>query len=70
MPGLAITTIVPFSLTGPTGHWFVGKNPVHLYGSDMAQNFWMAIFSIVTYVLFVRLPDFIDNVKQKVKKRK
>ena len=28
----------------------------------------MAIFSIVTYVLFVRLPDFIDNVKQKVKK--
>ncbi len=33
------------ALTGPTGHWFVN---VHQYGSDMAQNFWMAIYSWTT----------------------
>jgi len=35
------------ALTGPTGHWLVAK-AVHTYGSDMAQNFWMAIYSWTT----------------------
>ena len=33
------------AVTGPTGHWL---GAVHTYGSDMAQNFWMAIFSWTT----------------------
>ncbi len=33
------------ALTGPTGHWVV---TVHTYGSEMAQNFWMAIYSWTT----------------------
>ena len=39
------------ALTGPTGHWFAnwfGGEPLHIYGSDMAQNFWMAIYSWTT----------------------
>jgi SSS family solute:Na+ symporter len=40
------------ALTGPTGHWLVGKHllsePLNVYGSDMAQNFWMAIYSWTT----------------------
>jgi solute:Na+ symporter, SSS family len=39
------------ALTGPTGHWLVGRlidEPLRLYGSDMAQNFWMAIYSWTT----------------------
>jgi SSS family solute:Na+ symporter len=33
------------ALTGPTGHWIT---TTHTYGSDMAQNFWMAIYSWTT----------------------
>jgi solute:Na+ symporter, SSS family len=33
------------AVTGPTGHWIV---TVHTYGSEMAQNFWMAIYSWTT----------------------
>jgi SSS family solute:Na+ symporter len=33
------------ALTGPTGHWLA---EVHHYGSDMAQNFWMATFAWTT----------------------
>ncbi|MCC6123868.1 MAG: sodium:solute symporter family protein [Pirellulales bacterium] len=40
------------ALTGPTGHWLVNAGllgkPIHEYGSDMAQNFWMAIYSWTT----------------------
>ncbi len=35
------------AVTGPSGHWLVAQ-PWHTYGSDMAQNFWMAIYSWVT----------------------
>jgi SSS family solute:Na+ symporter len=49
------------ALTGPTGHWLVGDHPIHRYGSDMAQNFWMAIFSwstcfVVTIVISLATP--------------
>jgi SSS family solute:Na+ symporter len=45
------------ALTGPTGPWLVTK-PLHAYGSDMAQNFWMAIYSwtacfVVTIVVSI-----------------
>ena len=33
------------AITGPTGHWVM---TVHTYGSEMAQNFWMAIYSWTT----------------------
>jgi SSS family solute:Na+ symporter len=33
------------AVTGPTGHWLAD---VHRYGSDMAQNFWMATFAWTT----------------------
>jgi solute:Na+ symporter, SSS family len=33
------------AVTGPTGHWLA---TLRTYGSDMAQNFWMAIFSWTT----------------------
>ena len=39
------------ALTGPTGHWFAKLHwfaELHVYGSDMAQNFWMAIYSWTT----------------------
>jgi len=38
------------ALTGPTGQWLVGiiGKPLRMYGSDMAQNFWMAIYSWTT----------------------
>ena len=32
-------------LTAPTGHWFA---TLHKYGTDMAQNFWMAIYAWTT----------------------
>ena len=32
-------------MTGPTGHWITAT---HTYGSEMAQNFWMAIYSWTT----------------------
>jgi solute:Na+ symporter, SSS family len=46
------------ALTGPTGHWFA---ILHAYGSDMAQNFWMAIYSwttcfVVTVVISLATP--------------
>jgi SSS family solute:Na+ symporter len=48
------------ALTGPTGHWLVAQ-PIHTYGSDMAQNFWMAIYSwttcfVVTVVVSLATP--------------
>jgi SSS family solute:Na+ symporter len=40
------------ALTAPTGNWLTHAKllaePIHKYGSDMAQNFWMAIFSWTT----------------------
>jgi SSS family solute:Na+ symporter len=40
------------ALTAPTGNWLVNakvlEKPVHVYGSDMAQNFWMAIYAWTT----------------------
>jgi len=40
------------ALTGPTGHWLVGPHllakPLYAYGTDMAQNFWMAIYAWTT----------------------
>jgi solute:Na+ symporter, SSS family len=39
------------ALTGPTGHWvanWTNIEPLRVYGSDMAQNFWMAIYSWTT----------------------
>ena len=30
------------ALTGPTGHWIPTD---YVYGTDMAQNFWMAIYA-------------------------
>jgi SSS family solute:Na+ symporter len=36
------------AVTGPTGHWLA---QVHLYGSDMAQNFWMATYAWTTCFL-------------------
>jgi len=41
------------ALTGPTGHWlstnqWLLAEPLRVYGSDMAQNFWMAIYSWTT----------------------
>jgi solute:Na+ symporter, SSS family len=39
------------ALTGPTGHWVANwthTEPLRVYGSDMAQNFWMAIYSWTT----------------------
>jgi solute:Na+ symporter, SSS family len=53
------------ALTGPTGHWLANgvllKEPLHKYGSDMAQNFWMAIYSwstcfLVTIVISIMTP--------------
>lgn len=48
------------ALTGPTGHWCATSGlmakPLHVYGSDMAQNFWMAIFSWTTcFVLTIAI---------------
>jgi solute:Na+ symporter, SSS family len=49
------------AVTGPMGQWLsIGESrlakPLHVYGSDMAQNFWMAIYAwttcfVVTIVL-------------------
>jgi solute:Na+ symporter, SSS family len=39
------------ALTGPTGHWLANWTtiePLRVYGSDMAQNFWMAIYAWTT----------------------
>jgi SSS family solute:Na+ symporter len=41
------------ALTGPTGHWLSTNHwlldkPLRTYGSDMAQNFWMAIYAWTT----------------------
>jgi solute:Na+ symporter, SSS family len=41
------------ALTGPTGHWlstnqWLMDKPLKVYGSDMAQNFWMAIYAWTT----------------------
>jgi solute:Na+ symporter, SSS family len=38
------------ALTGPTGHWF-DPYRAYTYGTDMAQNFWMAIYSWTTCFL-------------------
>jgi len=39
------------ALTVPNGGWLTklcGLQPLHAYGSDMAQNFWMAIYAWIT----------------------
>jgi solute:Na+ symporter, SSS family len=49
------------ALTGPTGHWVA---TVHKYGSDMAQNFYMAIYAWTTcFVLTIAISLLTERKK-------
>ncbi len=49
------------AFTGPTGHWF---GEVHRYGSDMAQNFWMATYAWTTCFVATIVISLLTNRKK------
>jgi solute:Na+ symporter, SSS family len=53
------------AVTAPTGHWLVNagllEKPIHEYGSDMAQNFWMAIYSWTTCFIATIVISLLTN---------
>ena len=49
------------AITGPTGHWAA---EVHRYGSDMAQNFWMATYAWTTCFVATILISLLTKRKK------